>query len=325
MVLKLSDANILITGGNGFIGSHLAEELIKENANVFIIDNNFTHNSFLFIQNIHKKVTIIKQDICDYQKLFKSICRFKIDIIFHLAAKSLVGDAYKYPKDTLTNNINGTINILEAVRLYGKVKTLIIASSDKAYGKLNGGKYREEDALSGDHPYEVSKSCSDQIAKSFHKTYKIPMAIARFGNVYGEGDLSFSRIIPGIMKSFVHNSILVIRSNGKYVRDYINIKDVVWGYITLMNNIGNANGETFNFSSDDTFSVVELLRFAQKVLSKKLKYDVKNTAANEIPYQTLDYSKAKKMLGWKPIFTMKETLPGIYSWYKKYYSNEKQS
>ena len=232
-----------------------------------------------------------------------------------MAAQALVEEAYKNPKHTLDNNILSTINVLEAVRINPQIKGLVVASSDKAYGKLKVAKYSESSPLSGDHPYDTSKSVTDLLSTTYYKTYKIPVVVTRFGNIYGEGDLNFSRIIPGIMKSIIQNSELRIRSNGKYVRDYLYVKDVVNGYILLAENIGKVKGEAFNFGSDDTLTVLEVIKQVEKVLDKKINYKILNIAKNEIPYQSLDYSKIKKTLGWKPKENIKSKAGKILGWY----------
>ena len=309
--------NILVTGGAGFVGGHLVEELVKLNANVFVVDISLNKKSYLFSENLHKKCTVIKLDICDNKKLLSVIKKYKIELIFHLAAQALVEDAYKDPKYTLENNIISTINILEAVRTNPKIKGVVVASSDKSYGKLKKQKYIETDPLSGDHPYDTSKSVTDLISTTYYKTYGTPVVVTRFGNIYGEGDLNFSRIIPGIMKSIIKNEQLKIRSNGKYIRDYLYVKDVVNGYLLLARNIDKVKGEAFNFGSDDTLTVIEVIKAVEKSLNKKIDYKILNTAKNEIPYQSLDYSKIKKVLGWKPKENIKTTADKIFKWYKK--------
>lgn len=326
-MFNLKNKNILVTGGAGFVGGHLVEELIKQKANVIVVDIAFSKKSYLLSdRSIDKKYVLIKQDICDYKKLTALIKKNKIDFIFHLAAQALVEDAYKDPKYTLDNNIISTVNILETVRLNPQIKGVIVASSDKAYGKLKAKKYTESSPLSGDHPYDTSKSVTDLISTTYYKTYGIPVVVTRFGNIYGEGDLNFSRIIPGIMESIFKNSELRIRSNGKYVRDYLYVKDVVRGYILLAKNIDKrepgtkrylVKGEAFNFGSDDTLTVLEVLKLVEKVLNKKIDYKILNTAKNEIPYQSLDYSKIKKMLKWLPQYSIKTTVKGILDWYLK--------
>ena len=314
---SLKGKNILVTGGAGFVGGHLVEELVKLNANVFVVDISLNKKSYLFSENLHKKCTVIKLDICDNKKLLSVIKKYKIELIFHLAAQALVEDAYKDPKYTLVNNIISTINILEAVRTYPKIKGVVVASSDKSYGKLKKQKYIETDPLSGDHPYDTSKSVTDLISTTYYKTYGTPVVVTRFGNIYGEGDLNFSRIIPGIMKSIIKNEQLKIRSNGKYIRDYLYVKDVVNGYLLLARNIDKVKGEAFNFGSDDTLTVIEVIKAVEKSLNKKIDYKILNTAKNEIPYQSLDYSKIKKVLGWKPKENIKTTADKIFKWYKK--------
>lgn len=313
---NLKNKNILVTGGAGFVGAHLVEELIKQKANVIVVDINLGKHSYLFTKGLHKKVNVIKLNICDNNKLLTLIKNHKIEFIFHLAAQALVEEGYRNPKQTLENNIVSTINILEAVRLNRRIKGIVVASSDKAYGKLSTKKYTESSPLSGDHPYDTSKSVTDLISTTYFKTYGIPVVVTRFGNIYGEGDLNFSRIIPGIMKSIVNNEELKIRSDGKYTRDYLYVKDVVNGYLLLANNIGKVEGEVFNFGSDDTLTVLEVIRQVEKALNKKIKYRILNIAKNEIPYQSLDYSKIKKTLGWRPKNTIKSTVKNILGWYK---------
>lgn len=326
--MEIKNKNILVTGGAGFVGGHLVEELINLKANVIVVDINLDKHSYLFTENLHKRSTVINLDICDYKKLLALIKKYKIEFIFHLAAQALVEEAYKNPKHTLDNNILSTINVLETVRLNPQIKGLIVASSDKAYGKLEQktplggvnlklGKYTESSPLAGDHPYDTSKSVTDLISTTYYKTYKIPVVVTRFGNIYGEGDLNFSRIIPGIMKSLINNKTLLIRSNGKYIRDYLYVKDVVAGYLLLAKNIGKVKGEAFNFGSEETLSVLQLIKVVEKSLNKKIKYKILDIAKNEIPYQSLDYSKIRKSLGWKPMENIRSTGEKILEWYSR--------
>lgn len=317
MGINLKYKNILVTGGTGFVGGHLVEELLKRKTNIIIVDINLDKRSYLFTNSLHKRVKVIKLDICNYKKLLVLIKKYKIDFIFHLAAQALVENAYKNPKHTLENNIVSTINILEATRINPNIRGLLVASSDKCYGKLHKNKYVETDSLSGDHPYDTSKSATDLISTTYYKTYKIPVVVTRFGNIYGEGDLNYSRIIPGIMNSIITKKKLEIRSNGKYIRDYLYVKDVVNGYLLLAQNIDVAKGQAYNFGSNDNLSVMNVIKTAEKSLKKKIDYNILNTAVNEIPYQSLNYTKIKKAFGWEPKTKMKNVLPIIHRWYKK--------
>lgn len=314
--------NILVTGGTGFVGSHLIEELLKQKTNIITTFLTNNPSSYFSSNKFHNQVLMQRLDVCDFEKIFDIITKFNIEFVFHLAAQSLVDVAYINPRRTLYSNILGTINILESARLYPKLKGIIVASSDKAYGKLKKDKYVEDDPLCGDHPYEVSKSATDLIAKSYYKTYAVPVVITRFGNIYGEGDLNFSRIIPGILKSIAQKETLEIRSNGEYVRDYLYVKDVVNGYLLLMKNIEKAKGEAFNFGSIDSYSVLDLIKLIEKKLKVKVKYKILNCAKNEIPYQSLDYTKANKKLGWKPCHNISKKIKAIYKWYGKYFKVE---
>jgi CDP-glucose 4,6-dehydratase len=313
---KLKGVNILVTGGTGFVGAHLVEKLLTEDAHVVATYQSTQPQSYFITKRLNEKATTIQADICDAQKMSHIVIKHKIDLIFHLAAQALVEPAFYNPSETLRSNIMGTVNILECGRLFSQVKGIIIASSDKAYGKMeNNKKYKEQNALRGDHPYEVSKSAADLIATSYYKTYGVPVVTTRFGNIYGEGDLNYSRIIPGFMQALITNSTLELRSNGKFIRDYLYVKDVVDGYVLVAKNIKSVAGEAFNFGSTDTHSVIELIKILENNLKLKINYKIVNSAKNEIPYQSLDYHKIQKKLNWKPQHTVKSTAHNMYKWY----------
>ncbi|MBI3380331.1 GDP-mannose 4,6-dehydratase [Candidatus Gottesmanbacteria bacterium] len=313
----------LITGATGFVGSHLVEKLVNLKSKVLATTHHpILPHSYFKTKNLSQKCEVVKIDLCDLSKTVKLIENFKPDYIFHLAAQPLVEVAYADPKNTLYSNIVGTINVLESTRLLSKIKGIIVASSDKAYGKIDpktNRKYIESDPLRGDHPYEVSKSSVDLIAYSYFKTYNLPVVITRFGNIYGQGDIHFSRLIPGIIKAIIHNELFGIRSNGKFVRDYLYVKDVVLGYLTLADNIDKVKGGAFNFGSDESYNVLELIKVLTGILRKPLKYKILNIPKNEIPYQSLDWSKIRKTLGWQPKYSLQTTINEIYRWYLKYF------
>ena len=311
---ELKDKNILVTGGAGFIGGHLVLELVKIGAKVSVLDIKVDPKSFFASQSLSSRVALEMVDIRNRQKVAEYFDRFNFDYIFHLAAEPIVEKAFKNPYLAFDTNIMGTVNILEGARKSKRIKGIIVASSDKAYGKSKEA-YTEKTPLKGDHPYDVSKSCMDLICQSYFTTYGLPVVITRFGNVYGEGDLHMNRIIPGICKAVIKDEVLDIRSDGTYVRDYLYVKDVINGCIVLLKNIDTIYGEAFNFSSSDNLSVIEVIYKAEKLLNKKINYKILNNTNNEIPYQHLNDSKVKK-LGWSQSHNFESALKTVLEWYK---------
>lgn len=308
--------NVLITGGTGFVGGHVVEELLRRKMRVFSTYIIEEPHSYFSRSHFEKNVTLIKQDIRDIHGIRHVVERFGIEYILHLAAQPLVEVAIADPLQTLDTNILGTANILEVARLSKGVRGIIVASSDKAYGKHGKKKYLETDELRGDHPYEVSKSAADLLCTMYVRTYDLPVVVTRFGNIYGEGDLNMSRIFPGILEALIRKKTLSIRSDGTYVRDYLYVKDVAMGYVQLMEHMDEVRGKAFNFGSKETLSVFELIKKVEKGLKKKVKYALLNNAQNEMPYQSLDYSKVKKMIGWEPAYSIEKTIRNMYRWYK---------
>ena len=311
----LKKGTIVITGGAGFIGGNLVKQLIKSgNQSIVVIDNQINKDSIYATEDLNLKTTLRIADIRKKELIEEIFSFYNPDFIFHLAAEPIVEEAFDNPYSTFNTNVMGTVNVLNAARKLNNLKAVIVASSDKAYGKTKKA-YTEESPLRGDHPYDVSKSAADLISLAYYKTYGLPVVITRFGNVYGEGDFHFGRIVPDICKSVIKNETLLLRSDGTYVRDYLYVGDVVDGYIFLMKNLNKTIGEAFNFSSKDTLSVLALVKKAEKILNTKIKYKILNTAKNEIPYQHLKDKKIKK-LGWKSNFGLENTLEKVLIWYK---------
>lgn len=309
--MEIKVKNILVTGGAGFIGSHLTDRLIKEGQKVVVVDNLSSGKK----ENLNSEAKFYKIDIRD-RKIFQIFKKEKIEAVFHLAAKPIIENVYENPIEALEVNIMGTANILESCRLKGDLKSIIVVSSDKAYGKTKNLPYREETPLSGDHPYEVSKAAADLVAQSYFKTYNLPIVIARLSNTFGPGDYHFSRIIPCIFESIINKKELLIRSDGKMIRQYIYVKDIVEGCIKLAQNIDKIKGEAFNFGSENIFSVIEVIKKIEEILNVKINYKILNIAKNEIPKQYLDWTKAKEILNWQPKISFEKGVIESFNWYK---------
>lgn len=317
MEINFKNKNVLVTGGTGFVGSHLVKSLVKSGANVVTTYEYLDPLSYFMTEGLSKKCTMVKLDVANFNDVYDTVTKFDIEYIFHLAAQAIVEVAYYNPRKTLESNVMGTVNVLESARLFPKVKGIVVASSDKAYGKLAKGKYVETDALRGDHPYDVSKSATDLISQCYYKTYNVPVVVTRFGNIYGEGDQNYSRIIPGLMKVMLERKTLKIRSDGKAIRDYLYVKDVVRGYLLLAKNIETTKGQAYNFGSEETLTVLALIKLIEKTLKIDVDYKILNIAKNEIPYQSLNYDKIKKQLGWTPKYSISGTANKMLSWYIK--------
>ncbi|MDP2741770.1 MAG: GDP-mannose 4,6-dehydratase, partial [bacterium] len=197
---KLTSKKIIVTGGAGFIGSNLVNDLINIGNKVVVIDNLSSGRK----ENIHPKAKFYKADVRD-KEIYDIFKKENPKVVFHLAAQPLVDEAYKNPFSAIETNVMGTVNVLEACRKLGNLESIVVVSSDKAYGKAEKLPYKEDSPLRGDHPYDASKSAADLIAKTYFTTYGLPIVITRFSNVFGPGDLNFSRIIPGILEAIIKN------------------------------------------------------------------------------------------------------------------------
>ncbi len=228
------DTPVLVTGGTGIVGSWLCADLIKRGARVVALIKDADPQSELIRTGNINRLTIVNGNLEDFWTVERAINENNIQVVFHLGAQAIVGSALRSPLPTFETNIRGTYNVLEACRLHNTlVKSIVIASSDKAYGAHDKLPYTEEAPLIGRHPYDVSKTCADIIAQSYYETYGSPVGIARCGNIYGGGDLNWSRIVPGTIRSFIFKQSPAIRSDGTFVRDYLYVKDAVNGYIRL--------------------------------------------------------------------------------------------
>ncbi len=312
---------VLITGFEGFLGSNLTRKLVGASASIMGLDIKTYRKATLLTASDYDKIKVIKGDVANYSLIRKIISTHKIEVVFHLAAEAIVGRSLENPLKTFATNVKGTWNILEASRISGHVKAVVIASSDKAYGSHENLPYTEQTPLIGRHPYDVSKSCADLIANAYFHTYDVPVCVTRCGNIFGPGDLNFSRIIPDTIRSIILNKTLVIRSDGEFTRDYVFVDDIVEGYILLAQELRKVKfaGEAFNFSNENPIQVKSLVEKIYEVADEDPDYKILGQARYEIKHQYLLAEKARIMLGWRPQFNLDDALKVTINWYKNHF------
>lgn len=322
--------SVLVTGAGGFIGSWLTRALVELGANVIALVREVNPMSLFKRWQLGERSTVVIGDIRDGDLLQRIISAYDVSVCFHLAAHSLVGAAMRAPSVAFDVNVRGTWTLLEACRLVGKVNSIVVASSDKAYGEQPSLPYTEDMPLRPAFPYETSKACSDLIAQCFAASYGMPVVILRCSNVYGGGDLNFSRIIPGTIKSALHGERPIIRSDGTPLRDYVYIEDVVSAYIAAAMRAcdGGLFGEAFNIGTGKPVTVLELTTLILKLCGRS---DIEpiieghGKPLKEIQRQYVSVEKAERLLGWHPRHELEEGLLKTIDWYRSFFGITQRS
>lgn len=316
------DRNVFVTGATGFLGSWMVAELNRRGANVvgLVRDLSGTGRAQLIAQS--QPAFTVFGALEDFDVLLRAVNEYEIDTVMHLGAQPIVGIANRNPRSTFEANIRGTWNILDACRQVSTVKRVVVASSDKAYGEQPRLPYDESMPLQGMHPYDVSKSCTDLIAQTYHNVYRTPVCITRCGNFFGGGDLNFSRIVPGTIRSIHNGERPVIRSDGTMIRDYVYVRDVVQFYLFLAEAMENErlHGQAFNFSTESQLSVLDITRALLRLMDREdLQPVILNEAKAEIPHQYLSAAKARELLDWRAQSTVEDGLRETIAWYRDYF------
>ena len=292
---------VLITGGTGFLGSHITKRLVGNVESVTIVTTDIRQQTTLKSLGVDvDKINLVKGDVRDFDFLRLLFNEYEFDTVFHLGALSEVKKCQPDPKLAFDVNVGGTVNVLEACRMYGKVKAVVVSSSDKAYG--NGQvPYVEGQSLNGVGTYEVSKSATDLIARSFYSNYDVPVVVTRCSNLYGGGDMNFSRVIPNNINKILNGERPMIwKGSEKSTREFLYIDDAVDAYLSLVENITKTKGEAFNIGSNEVITIGELLNLLLTKMDSNLKIKYVEKDFPEISHQYLDSSKIKKHTGWKP-------------------------
>ncbi len=322
------DRPTFVTGGTGLVGSWLVCRLIDAGADVVCLVRDWVPQSELVREHLIDQVKVVRGDIRDREIIERTLGEYEINTVIHLAAQTIVTIANRNPISTFESNIQGTWNLLEACRRSPSVKQVVIASSDKAYGDQEKLPYDENTPLQGQHPYDVSKSAADLIAKTYAVSFGLPVAITRCGNFYGGGDLNWNRIIPGTIRSILRGQNPVIRSDGKYIRDYFYVEDGAAAYMLLAEKLAQQpelKGEAFNFSNEIQVTVHEIVNRILELMNSRLEPKIHDEVQNEIRHQYLSAEKARQILDWHPLFSLDEGLEKTIEWYRKFFGDEYKS
>jgi CDP-glucose 4,6-dehydratase len=316
---------VFVTGATGLLGGWLVRQLVDAGADVVCLVRDWVPRSEFVAAGLVERVRLVRGDVRDQEVLERALGEYEVATVFHLAAQTIVGVANRNPVSTLDTNIRGTWALLEACRRSPTVQQVVTASSDKAYGDQEVLPYTEDAPVLGRHPYDVSKSCADLLAQMYAKSYGLRVSVTRCGNFYGGGDLNWNRLVPGTIRSVLRGERPVIRSDGRFTRDYIYVEDGARAYILLAEQLAakpSLAGEVFNFSYERRMTVLELVDHILRAMGSRFAPDVRNEASNEIRDQYLDSTKARRMLGWTPAFTFEASLRETIAWYERYFARD---
>jgi CDP-glucose 4,6-dehydratase len=320
-----SGRRVLITGATGMVGAWLVKELLRRGAQIVALVRDHDPQTEFYRSGDSAATTIVTGQLEDFMAVERALNDHEVNTVFHLAAQPIVGAALRNPLATFETNIRGTYNLLEACRrLNGLVERVVIASSDKAYGTSVQLPYTESMPLRGEQPYEVSKSCADLIATSYHRTFGMRVAIARCGNIFGGGDLNWSRLVPGVIRAGLEARPFIIRSDGQFVRDYLYVKEAVAAYCRLAECLSQPDvaGEAFNFGPETAISVLQMVGHIQRLMqTEAIGFEIRDTARGEIRSQYLDSTKARQRLGWQSRFRLDEALSETIDWYRRFFDH----
>jgi CDP-glucose 4,6-dehydratase len=303
--------SIAITGATGLLGSHLSNHYLSLGYSVFVL-----------LKDEHSRTELSK----DVNKVYGSINnktdvdffieKSRPDYFIHLAAQTQAYDSIKYPYNTFYTNAVGTLNVLESLREYRDCKSIIVASSDKAYGELINDEYLEDHILNGVYPYDASKSITDIMCNSYRNTYNMPIVTTRACNIYGTGDNNTQRLVPGIVKAYKENKLFTIRNGGRDIREYINVKDVVSAYFNILLHTETVNDvSSFNISSGERYTTLEVFNIVKDAISEEVRYEIIESDGFEIKKQFMNSSLLQEKTGWKPQTSMKESMNEIVAFY----------
>jgi CDP-glucose 4,6-dehydratase len=319
---RYAGVTTLVTGAQGFLGSWLVERLLDEGAQVVAPRRDVPALSRFRLERLDERCDLVEADVLDELALARVVNEYGPELVFHLAAQTIVGTANRSPLATFETNVRGTWNLLEAFRSLGEqspARAVVVASSDKAYGAHDELPYREGHSLQPAYPYDVSKACADLVARSYADTYGLPVAVTRLANIYGPGDFNLSRVVPDTARALVRGERPMIRSNGTPQRDFIHVADAVEAYLAVADSLARPElrGRAWNAGAGEPVAVIEVVERLIAASGRDLAPDVRGSIppAGEIDRQWLDSTAIRRELGWQPARELGEGLRETYAWY----------
>jgi CDP-glucose 4,6-dehydratase len=320
-VADLVMRSVLVTGAYGLLGSWLAKALLDGGARVTVLRRDDAPASALTLEGTEARCTVVRGDVRDLELLDRVLGEEEVDTVFHLAAQTIVGTAQRSPLSTWETNVRGTWVLLEACRRH-EVTRVVVASSDKAYGSHDDLPYREDHELRARFPYDASKACADIVARSYFHSYGLPVAVTRFANLYGGGDLNGSRLIPEAVAAALAGRAPVIRSDGSPERDFLYVEDAVAAYLAIAGALDGdgARGEAFNAGSGRSWSVREVVELVCRAAGSDAAPDVRGsgTPTGEIDRQWVDPSRLRALTGWEPRVDLADGIERTVAWYRRH-------
>lgn len=317
----MSGRSTFVTGGYGLLGSWLVRALLERGDRVVVLRRDRTPRSALVLGDLERRVDVVHGDITEPGLVARALGEYEVDTVFHLAAQTIVPTANRSPVATFETNVRGTWLLLEACRLHGAAR-VVVAASDKAYGPSDALPYREDHPLQPRHPYDVSKAATDLIARCYWHTYGLPVAVTRFANLYGGGDLNRSRLVPEAVAAALAGRPPVIRSDGTPERDFLYVEDAVAAYLLLADALDDpaagVRGEAFNAGSGRPHAVRDVVALICEIAGADVVPDVRGrgTPAGEIDRQWVDAGKLRAATGWAPRVDLREGLERTVAWYR---------
>lgn len=321
----MSARSVLVTGAYGLLGSWLTRALVERGDRVTVLQRDRAPRSALLLDGFEQHVDVVHGDLNEPGLVARALAEHEVDTVFHLAAQTIVGTANRSPLGTFESNVRGTWTLLEACRLYG-AQRVVVASSDKAYGPSAQLPYREDHPLDARYPYDVSKAAADMIARSYWHTYGLPVAVTRFANLYGGGDLNRSRLIPEAVSAALAGRAPVIRSDGTPERDFLYVEDAVDAYLRIADALDEADpartarGEAFNAGCGRPHAVRDVVARICALAGAKVEPEIRGagTPAGEIDRQWVDATKLRERTGWRPRTDLDEGLRRTIDWYRSH-------